>query len=129
MLGFTRRESSLLLFLLVTFLLGLFIRLFQIKWAPLPETPSLSQVLKNNGDDEKKIIQKEDSKKDSFYIILNTAVIDDFKQLPGIGPVKAERIFKFREENGCFNSIEELKKVKGIGNKTIERIKPFIRLN
>ncbi|MCK4448882.1 MAG: helix-hairpin-helix domain-containing protein, partial [Candidatus Marinimicrobia bacterium] len=43
--------------------------------------------------------------------------------IPKIGPVTAERIILYRMENGRFNSIEELIKVKGIGKKTMERIK------
>lgn len=47
-------------------------------------------------------------------------------KLQGIGAVIAERIVKYREANGWFKSIEELKKVKGIGNAKLEKIKDMV---
>ena len=53
---------------------------------------------------------------------INKASADKIaKSLQGIGPSKAAAIVAFREENGPFKSIEELKYVKGVGNKTIEK--------
>ena len=46
--------------------------------------------------------------------------------LDGIGEVKAIAIIAYREENGGFNSIEEIKNISGIGEKTFEKIKQFI---
>ncbi len=56
-------------------------------------------------------------------ININTGDMDELTSLPGIGPVKAEAIIKYREEKGLFQRIEELKKVYGIGEKTVARIK------
>ena len=42
------------------------------------------------------------------------------KTLKGIGPAKAEAIVAYRKENGPFQSVMELTRVKGIGNKTVE---------
>lgn len=50
------------------------------------------------------------------------------RYLKGIGPVKAEAIVAYREKYGPFKSVEELADVKGIGDKTVARLKPFIRL-
>ncbi len=50
------------------------------------------------------------------------------RYLKGIGPVKAEAIVAYREKYGPFKSVEELADVKGIGEKTVARLKPFIRL-
>jgi len=46
--------------------------------------------------------------------------------LSGIGPLKAQSIISYREENGGFKTIEDLKKVSGIGDKTYEKLKDFI---
>lgn len=50
------------------------------------------------------------------------------RHLKGIGQVKAEAIVAYREKYGPFKSVEELADVKGIGEKTVARLKPFIRL-
>jgi competence protein ComEA len=54
---------------------------------------------------------------------LNTATKDELVALPGIGPAKAQAILDYRNKNGAFKSIEELKDVKGIGAKRYEKIK------
>lgn len=46
--------------------------------------------------------------------------------LPGIGPSKAQSILTYREENGQFQTIEDLKNVSGIGDKTFEKLKDAI---
>lgn len=61
-------------------------------------------------------------------ININTATIEELKSLPGIGETYALRIVEYREANGKFNSVEELVHVKGIGKRTLDKIKPFIKL-
>lgn len=59
---------------------------------------------------------------------INTATIAQFDQLPGIGPVTAERIVNLRKQLGRFNSIEDLKKVTGLGGQKFLEIKPLLKL-
>jgi len=59
-------------------------------------------------------------------ININTASARELEELPGIGEVLAERIVSFRETNGPFKSIEEIKKVSGIGEKKFESIRDLI---
>ena len=61
-------------------------------------------------------------------ISLNNATIYDLIRLPQIDESMAERIIAYRDENGKFNSLAELKNIKGIGDKTYERLLPFITL-
>lgn len=57
---------------------------------------------------------------------LNSATDQDFEALPGIGPKLAERIMKYRRSVGGFHSLDELRKVKGVGKKKFERIRPLV---
>jgi len=50
---------------------------------------------------------------------------EDIELLPGIGPSKAGAIVESREADGPFTSIDDLTRVKGIGAKTVERIRPW----
>jgi competence protein ComEA len=50
------------------------------------------------------------------------------QQLSGIGEKKAADIIKYREENGSFRAIEDLTKVSGIGEKTLENLKDSITI-
>jgi competence protein ComEA len=57
---------------------------------------------------------------------LNRATKQDFDALPGVGPKLAERIMKHRQSVGVFQSLNDLREVKGIGKKTFERIRPLV---
>ena len=59
----------------------------------------------------------------AFALDINTASAEEFVKVKGIGAKKAERIISYREEHGKFNSVEELKNVKGIGEKIVAVIK------
>ena len=59
-------------------------------------------------------------------IDINKATSVELQQLPRIGPKIAQRIIDFRKENGLFQRIEDLMKVKGIGEKTFLRLKEMI---
>lgn len=57
---------------------------------------------------------------------LNFAMPEDFKLLPNIGKSKANLIIQYRKTSGYFNVISDIKKVKGIGPKTFDKLKYFI---
>lgn len=61
-------------------------------------------------------------------ISINTASTEQLSTLPGIGPAMAERIISFRTENGLFQTLEDLQKVKGIGPRLFEKLKDRICL-
>ena len=57
---------------------------------------------------------------------INVASAKELQSLPSIGKTMAERIVEYREKHGRFSSVEKLTEVKGVGEKTLEKLKPFI---
>ena len=64
----------------------------------------------------------------SVKVNINTASQEELDTLPGIGPSIALKIIDYREQNGKFNSIEEIKEVSGIGDAKYEKIKDSITI-
>lgn len=59
-------------------------------------------------------------------ININSATLSELDSLPDIGPVTAQKIIDYREKNGYFNSIEDLKKIGGLGDKTIDKFRDMV---
>lgn len=59
---------------------------------------------------------------------LNTATASDLGRLPGIGAGRAQDIVDWREKQGGFDSVEELTKIKGIGQATLEAVRPYVKV-
>lgn len=57
---------------------------------------------------------------------LNTATIEQLQELPSVGPVTAKAIVAWRDENGGFKEVAQLKEVTGIGARTYERLAPLV---
>ena len=64
-----------------------------------------------------------ESEPENGLININTATLDELMQLDGIGEVKGRAIIAYREEHGSFASVSELLNVKGIGEKTLEKLR------
>jgi competence protein ComEA len=67
-----------------------------------------------------------DSRASEGKVSINSASSQQLQTLSGIGPSKADAIISYRQNNGHFSSIEDIKKVSGIGNSTFEKIKGSI---
>ncbi len=62
-----------------------------------------------------------------FQVDINDADWPELSQLPGVGETIARRIVESRDAGGRFADLEELRRVRGIGPKTLERIRPYLR--
>jgi competence protein ComEA len=60
---------------------------------------------------------------------VNTASVEQLSNLPRIGTKLAERIVDFRKTNGSFKKVDELLAVKGIGEKMLEVLKPYVAVS
>lgn len=77
------------------------------------------------------IDEKEQGDQDSDgdnIISINKASAKDLELVPGIGPVMAENIIEYRKSVIRFQNIEDLLNVSGIGEKTLEKMRPYIKL-
>lgn len=61
-------------------------------------------------------------------ININTSNEDLLTSVPGIGPKTAKSIYAYRKQNGNFKTIEDLLNVKGIGEKSLKKMKPYLTI-
>jgi competence protein ComEA len=59
---------------------------------------------------------------------INTASASELAAIKGLGEVKAKAIVAYREQNGPFKSVEQLKEVKGIGEQMLAKLRPQVTL-
>jgi comEA protein len=148
MFAFTRQEQRFVLFLIGTFLIGLgtgyfrkarlakqksdwyasdsmMISEFRQRAQQYPdslsvesqEIASVSKAVERITVSKAKLVGK---------ININSAGEEELTALPRIGPAMARRIVEYRDREGMFKTAEEIKKIKGIGDATFEKIKNHI---
>jgi competence protein ComEA len=124
-LALTATEQRVILFLAATFLIGAGIRLYQETFPSQQKFDyrsadstfaSLSESLRADTTENM-------DRTDDQLININSATKDKLMSLPGIGSVIAERIILFREDEGPFTSIDDLRKVKGVSTKKFQQLK------
>lgn len=73
-------------------------------------------------------VSKEGNTAEEGIININTASLEELQKINGVGEVKAKSIINYREKNGGFKSIDEMKNIEGIGDKTFEKMKDQITI-
>ncbi len=154
-IGLTPAEIKVLLFLLAVFLFGYGVKNFYLRenteykeFDYSREDSVFNRITGNNQNLSEKKLEIADKKVDykqevldfnglkfrnnekivpaKFSININTAGIEEFAGLPGIGKKTAEKIIIFRKKFGRFRKLNDLLKVKGIGNSKFNNIKKYI---
>jgi len=129
--GFTRNETTVLLFLIFSFIIGIGVWAYRYYLAPLPEAleafRNREPVIQRKEFQKTGIRGKEED--EGLSIFINDASQSELERLPGIGPVIAERIVEYRSKHGKFHTLEALTEVNGIGQKTYEKLKPYLKLH
>jgi competence protein ComEA len=127
-LALTPTERNVILFLTLTLVIGAAIRYYQ------DSVPSNRQFDYSAIDSTFAVFQKRlasDSIRpaesaSNRVVNINSATKTELTSLPGIGDVLADRIIRQREEQGEFETIADLQKIKGISKKKFDKLKPFI---
>jgi comEA protein len=139
--GFTRNELTAILVLSMVFLAGAVIKLFLRSGPGTTEHQAFSYAALDSqflalsrsprdtaSDQHRSVARKSATHPVAKSIELNRATSEQLQSLPGIGPALAHRIVTYRNEHGAFVLVDDLAEVKGIGPRTLERIRPFIMI-
>ena len=62
-------------------------------------------------------------------IDLNVANVKELQELPGVGPVTAQRIIDMRQKSGRFSRVEDLLAVRGISQKKLDAMRPYVTVS
>ena len=125
----TKNYSTEKILLIVALVLFAGILFYNAFYKPDANVPSIIYV--NENSDESTESLSKSSEADSGVlkerININTATEDELKDnLDGVGSAIAKRIVEYRDYNGGFSSVDEIKNVSGIGDKMFEKIKDSI---
>jgi len=146
---FTKQEKLIIVFLIVGLLIGGGIKIFYSRAGFGPNEPdelSLieSQIVERSKKIDSLFTQANNnliapSENEDNYslnaelevntIDINKAGVEDLVKLPNVGLVLANRIIEYREKKGNLQSIEELLKVKGIGEKKLASFRKYVFIN
>lgn len=106
MFSFTKQEKSVLIFFVVSIFCGSFFLLVEKKH------PDIFEMVEH-------VTRKK--------VYINSATLKDWESLPGVGAHRAVQIIEERKRCGRFQSIEDVRYVKGIGPYVFNKIKPYLR--
>jgi competence protein ComEA len=127
-LALTVTEQRVILFLVATFLIGAGIRLYRETFPSSQpfdyrSTDSTFAALSESIVADTTVAEDEDSR---GLVNVNTATKNQLMNVPGIGEVTAARILTYRKDVGAFKKLDDLVNVRGISQKKLKKLKPFM---
>jgi comEA protein len=72
------------------------------------------------------LVSAQAAAKSGDKVNINTASLEELQKLPRVGPQIAQRILDYRKENGSFKRVEDILKVRGVGEKMFEQLRDMI---
>lgn len=90
-------------------------------------TPS-SEIKQEQNQSSGNVADSEKSAEQTKRVNINTAGLVELQNIPGVGEKKAQTIIDYRNKHGAFKKVQDLTKVKGIGTKSFQKMKPFIEI-
>lgn len=124
MFTFNRNEQIILLLLCGVLIVGIVIRYLDSKDPDrIPDFEVRKNAVEVPPREEAEVQQAR------ALIDINRATAKEFERLPGIGPQLAGRIVAYREKHGAFKRVDDITKVRGIGPKTLDRLRPHLTMS
>jgi len=132
-LSITRHEGLAVLTLTLLFVTGLTVRHVQKQQVPPVAVDSLvAQPVAptaETGTDAKATAPAPSTPSPTNPLNLNAAAQQALEALPGIGPALSQRIIEYRSDRRPFQRVEELRRVRGIGPKTLADLRPLVQVS
>jgi competence protein ComEA len=132
-LSITRHEGLAILTLTLLFITGLTVRHVQEQQVPPVAVDSLvarpAAGAASSGPSTADATPAPNAPSAAAPINVNAAAQPALEALPGIGPALSERIIEYRSNRRPFQRVEELRRVRGIGPKTLADLRPMIRVS
>jgi len=130
LLKLTKQERLVIYLLVILLLVGGIIRV--IRYRIFEGVDYSSQILEFRRKSMQIGSNMSDGSSDTDIIMekinINTAGIEELKKIPNVGEVIALRIIEYREKVGKFDSVEQLLEIKGIGEKTLSKIRGVVTI-
>ena len=132
--NFTRQEQGAILFLAFALLVGGVITLVKRHSPGFAPELHLEKQITLEGIDTISAVDRNHNPESADSLLpvkidINLASAEELMRLPGIGPKMARRIVAHRDSRGGFETAEDLKEVRGVGDKTVERLRPLIKID
>lgn len=117
MINLERIERAILIFLVAALIVGVAVSALRKSRAPVKVTVEKFDPLKYADTAEDAVMDAREK------VNINTAGVEEFAAIKGIGAKRAARIVEYRYRNGSFASIDDIKNVKGVGVALFEKIR------